>query len=125
MVANALDLVLAQRLVRVLCDRCCREVPVSPGQASRIGQFLKGKTVAYVPVGCTACLSTGFRGRKALFELLEFSDGLRDIVLGEPTVAAMKRVIAAGHFTTLAEFGWRLVADGVTSIEEIERVADV
>lgn len=125
LVANALDLVLAQRLVRVLCDRCSREVPVSPGQASRIGQFLKGKTVAYVPVGCTACLSTGFRGRQALFELLEFSDGLRDIVLGEPTVAAMKRVIASGHFTTLAEFGWRLVADGVTSIEEIERVADV
>ncbi len=124
LVANALDLVLAQRLVRVLCENCCREIPIKPGQASRMGNALRGKAVSKVPVGCQACLKTGHRGRVALFELLEFNDALRDIVLGEPTVGAMKQVISSGHFTTLTEFGWRLVAEGKVSIEEIERVAD-
>jgi len=124
LLANALDLILAQRLVRVLCKQCCREIPIKPGQASRMGHALRGKTVSKMPVGCAACLKTGYRGRAALFELLEFNDAMRDVVLGTPTVGAMKQVIANGHFTTLTEFGWRLVADGTVSIEEIERVSE-
>ncbi|MEM1329802.1 MAG: ATPase, T2SS/T4P/T4SS family [Planctomycetota bacterium] len=121
LVANALDLVLAQRLVRVLCDNCKREVPVPPGVASRIGKHLGGKTSMCVPVGCKRCLGVGFRGRRALFELLVFDDELRDVVLTEPSIQAMKKVIQGGLFTTLAQFGWRLAAEGITSIEEVER----
>jgi type II secretory ATPase GspE/PulE/Tfp pilus assembly ATPase PilB-like protein len=76
-----------------------------------------------VPTGCGRCLRTGYRGRRALFELLDFNDELRDVVLREPTITAMKKVIEQGLFTTLAQFGWKLVAEGQTSLDEIDRVA--
>jgi len=123
LVANSLDLVLAQRLVRILCEHCKRPVPVSPGQATRLGKHLQGKGQVYGAIGCGRCLRTGYRGRRALFELLDFNDELRDIVLKEPSITAMKRVIEQGLFSTLQQFGWRLVADGVTSLDEVDRVA--
>jgi len=123
LVANSLDLILAQRLVRMLCDTCKTPVRVSPGQASRLGKYLMGKTQVYAATGCAKCLRTGYRGRRALFELLDFTNELRDVILKEPTIAAMRKVIEQGHFTTLPQFGWRLVAEGVTSLDEVDHVA--
>jgi len=123
LVANSLDLILAQRLVRILCDHCKRLAPVSPGQSTRLGKYLQGKTQIYTATGCSRCLRTGYRGRRALFELLDFNDELRDIVLRDPSIQAMKRVIEQGLFSTLQQFGWRLVAEGHTSLEEVDRVA--
>ena len=123
LVANSLDLVLAQRLVRVLCDSCKRSVPVAPGVATRLGKFLGGKTQMYVSTGCNRCLRTGYRGRRALFELLDFTDDLRDVVLRDPSIQSMKRIIEQGHFTTLAQSGWRLVAEGLTTLDEVDHVA--
>lgn len=123
LVANSLDLVLAQRLVRALCDACKREAPISPGDVTRLGRFLGGRTTSYTATGCGKCLRTGFRGRRAIFELLDFTDELRDVVLKDPSIQAMKRVIESGMFTTLAQSGWRLVAEGLTTIDEVDRVA--
>ncbi len=123
LVANSLDLVVAQRLVRVLCDHCKRPVRVTPGQATRMGRFLENKTEIYSATGCARCLRTGFRGRQAIFEMLEFNDDLRDIVLKEPTIQAMRRVIESGLFTTLMQTGWQLVARGITTLDEVDRVA--
>jgi type II secretory ATPase GspE/PulE/Tfp pilus assembly ATPase PilB-like protein len=123
LVANSLDLILAQRLVRVLCDHCKRLAPVTPGQATRLGRYLQGKSQFYTATGCSRCLRTGYRGRRALFELLDFNDELRDIVLRDPSITAMKKVIEQGLFSTLQQFGWRLVAEGVTSLDEVDRVA--
>ena len=130
LVANALDLILAQRLVRVLCTNCRRDVPLSPGESSKLGATLSkhsgssGKANhVYAPTGCKRCLRTGYIGRRAIFELLEFNDALRDIVLKEPSIQAMKRVIEADLFTTLRTFGLRLAAQGVTSLEEVNQVS--
>ena len=123
LVANSLDLVLAQRLVRILCDTCKQKVPVTPGQATRLGKWLSGKSEIYASTGCSRCLRTGYRGRRALFELLDFNDELRDIVLTKPSIQAMKRIIEQGLFTTLQQFGWKLVAEGATSLDEVDRVA--
>ena len=125
LVANSLNLVLAQRLVRVLCPTCRRPTPVSPGQATRIGRFLQGKSQVYTATGCAKCLRTGYRGRRAIFELLDFNDELRDIVLTSPSIVAMKKVSEQGLFTTLQQFGWRLAAEGVTSLDEVDRVAGI
>lgn len=125
LVANSLNLVLAQRLVRILCDHCKRAAPVSPGTATRLGKYLQGKTQTYTATGCLRCLRTGYRGRRALFELLDFNDELRDIVLTAPSITGMKKVIEQGLFTTLQQFGWRLVADGITTLDEVDRVAGV
>jgi general secretion pathway protein E len=123
LVASSLEIVLAQRLVRMLCDGCKRPVPVAPGQATRLGRFLGGKTQVYTATGCARCLRTGFRGRRAIFELLDFNDELRDVVLRDPSIQAMKKTIEQGHFTTLAQSGWRLVAEGVTTLDEVDQVA--
>ncbi len=123
LVANSLEVVVAQRLLRVLCDTCKRETKVLPVQATRMGRFLEGKTDIFSATGCAACLRTGYRGRKAIFEILDFSDELRDVILKEPTIAAMKKVIEQGMFTTLIQSGWQQVARGVTTIEEVDRVA--
>jgi general secretion pathway protein E len=123
LIANALDMVLAQRLVRVLCEGCKQEMPFTPGQATRLGRFTGGRTTQYAATGCSKCLRTGYRGRRAIFELLDFTDELRDVILRDPTIMAMKKVIETGMFTTLAQSGWKMVAEGSTTLEEVDRVA--
>ncbi len=122
LVANSLNLVLAQRLVRVLCEHCKREIPVPPGLSTKMGRFLGNKRTLQQAVGCKRCINTGYRGRQALFELLDVNDELRDLILSNPSIQAMKKVIAEGLFTTLNQYGFRLAAEGVTSMDEVERV---
>lgn len=123
LVANALDLVLAQRLVRVLCEHCKTEIPVPPGTATRLGKYLGGKSKMFASVGCGKCLRTGYRGRRAIYELLDVNNELRDVILREPSITAMRKIIDQGLFTTLAQSGWRLVAEGATSLDEVDHVA--
>ncbi|MFN9929050.1 MAG: ATPase, T2SS/T4P/T4SS family [bacterium] len=122
LVAQSLDLVLAQRLVRALCDNCKRPVPVPPAISTRMGRNLEGRTEIYVPAGCGQCFKTGYRGRKALFEMLDFTDELRDVVLKSPSITAMKKVIEKGLFTTLLQAGYVQCARGATDVDEVERV---
>ncbi|MEM9166065.1 MAG: ATPase, T2SS/T4P/T4SS family [Planctomycetota bacterium] len=122
LVANSLQLVLAQRLVRLLCPACKRAVPVAPGEATRMGRFLGDAKHLYVPTGCQRCLRTGYQGRGAIYELLDFTDDLRDVVLSNPTIHAMKKVIEHGLFTTLEQSGWKMAASGTTPLSEIDRV---
>jgi len=123
LIANAMDLILAQRLVRVLCDHCKRPVKPTPGQSSRLGRYLQNTKQIYSATGCAKCLRTGYSGRRAIFELLAFNDELRDIVLKTPSISDIKKVIEKDLFTTLIQSGWQLVAKGVTSIDEVDRVA--
>jgi type II secretory ATPase GspE/PulE/Tfp pilus assembly ATPase PilB-like protein len=122
LVANSMDIIVAQRLLRVLCESCKRPVKVSPGQATRIGRYLEGKSEVFAATGCARCLRTGFNGRRAIFEMLDFNDELRDCVLNQPTIAGMKKIIEQGVFTTLQQSGWLLAARGVTTLDEVERV---
>jgi len=123
LVVNALDLVLAQRLLRVLCEHCKREIPIPPGTATRLGKYLGGKNKMFTSVGCGKCLRTGYRGRRAIYELLDVNNELRDVILRDPSITAMRKIIDQGLFTTLAQSGWRLVAEGATSLDEVDHVA--
>jgi len=122
LVANSLNLVLAQRLVRLLCEHCKRPAPLAPAQSTKMGRYGEGVSEVFTPVGCKRCLKTGYRGRQAIFELLDFNDDLRDVVLNSPTIAGMRKIIEQGLFTTLQQSGWQLVAKGLTSVEEVEQV---
>ncbi len=123
LVANAVNMIIAQRLIRMLCVACRRSVRATPAQSLKMGQLLAGVPEIQVPQGCAECLETGFHGRRALFELLEFTDPLRDVVLKNPTIQGIREVLASNHFTTLQQFGFQLVAQGHTSYDEVERVA--
>jgi general secretion pathway protein E len=123
LVANSLDVVLAQRLLRMLCENCKRPAPIKPGQATKMGKYLEGQNQLYESVGCAQCLKTGFRGRRAIFEMLDFTQDLRDVVLKDPSIGAIRKVSERGLFTTLLQSGWQLAARGLTSVDEAERVA--
>ena len=123
LVANAISMIVAQRLCRLLCTECKRPVRPTPAQTLKMGRHIAGISTVFVPEGCDCCLGTGYRGRRALFEVLEFSDALRDVVLRKPTISDIRAVLATGLFTSLQGFGLQLVLQGLTNIEEIERVA--
>ncbi len=123
LVANALNVILAQRLVRVLCTNCKKPIKPTPAQNMKMGHHLDGVPQVYVPVGCKRCLRTGFIGRRAVFELLEITDAMRDVILKSPTIQGMRTVANQGIFTTLQQSGFVLVAQGDTAIDEVDRVS--
>ena len=123
LVASGLHLVLAQRLVRQLCQYCKRSTRLSPGQMMRMGRFgLDNVTNVYEPIGCSRCLKTGYVGRRAIFELLTANDELRDAILSGQKIHEMRKAIRTNLFASLRESGYRLVGEGVTNTEEIDRV---
>lgn len=123
LVAQGLNLILAQRLVRRLCVDCRKASRPSSGQMMRFAQYGLGNVATvYSPIGCRRCLKTGYIGRCALFELLSATDDLRDAILATQQVHEMRKAVQKTLFTSLAEMGYRLVVEGVTNIEEIDRV---
>jgi general secretion pathway protein E len=122
LVANALNLIIAQRLVRVLCESCRKSVKPTPAQNMKMGTSVGGVPTIYVPTGCKRCLRTGYIGRRALFELLEFTNAMRDVVLKAPTIQGIRDIANQGLFMTLQAHGYQLVAQGVTSMDEVDRV---
>ena len=123
LVANALNLILAQRLVRTLCDNCKKPVKPTPTQNMRMGAQLEGVPEIFAPTGCKRCLRTGYVGRRAIFELLEVNNAIRDLILKAPSIQGIREIAEQGLFVTLEQYGYHLVAQGTTSFEEIERVS--
>ena len=123
LVANSLDVILAQRLVRQLCDTCKKPVKPTPAQNMKMGRLMEGVPRIYVPTACKRCLKTGFIGRRAIFELLDFNDAMRDVVLKKPTIQGIREIAEQGLFNSLQQSGYQLVAQGATSIKEVDRVA--
>ena len=89
----------------------------------KMGRLMEGVPRIYVPTACKRCLKTGFIGRRAIFELLDFNDAMRDVVLKKPTIQGIREIAEQGLFMSLQQFGFQLVAQGATSIEEVDRVA--
>jgi type II secretory ATPase GspE/PulE/Tfp pilus assembly ATPase PilB-like protein len=123
LVTNALDIVIAQRLVRLLCTNCRRQIAPTLAQQMKMGKSIEGMATIFEPGGCAYCLDTGYLGRRAIFEVLEMNDMLRDVVLKQPTMQQIREVLKQGLFTSLQGYGFQLVGNGITSYEEIERVS--
>ncbi|MHC5028290.1 MAG: ATPase, T2SS/T4P/T4SS family [Planctomycetota bacterium] len=123
LVANAINLIIAQRLVRTLCPTCKKPIKPTPTQNMKMGHALDGVPQIYLPTGCKRCLRTGFIGRQAIFELLDVSDQMRDEILKNATITGIRGVAEQGLFTTLQQYGFGLVAQGETAFDEVERVA--
>jgi general secretion pathway protein E len=122
LVAATLEAVLAQRLVRRICD-ACRE-PYAPDHQSLTLLNQDGDAPPQLTHGrgCAACRGTGFRGRTGLFELLVLTDQLRETIVGEPARGQMEAIARAGGMLSLRTDGWAKVRAGLTTIEEVLRV---
>ena len=72
--------------------------------------------------GCPRCLHTGFAGRRAIFEVLSINEGIREIMQKNPTPGDIYRAMEGTKFKRLMDVGYQLVADGMTTMDEVERV---
>src|SRR2546427_80512 len=118
LVTSAVNLILAQRLARKLCQECKEEPPVAPEVLRELG-WTGEPFPAYRGAGCTACGGTTYRGRIALYEVMPMGDELREQILAGATALDLKRAAARAGMKTLRQSGLSKVADGMTTIEEI------
>ena len=123
LVAASVHLICAQRLVRRICGDCAGPAPVSRSALADLG-FGADRAPSVVPragKGCDACGGTGYRGRIGLYEVMELTDPLRELILDGVPVRALREAAVAGGMVTLRESGLQKIASGVTTIDEVRR----
>jgi general secretion pathway protein E len=126
LLSSCVKMIVAQRLVRVLCQECKTMRPLSDAEASadpRYGQlgFSVGDAV-YHPTGCEWCGSSGYRGRRGLFEVLPVSAGVRRAVTPRCESAEIEKLARDEGMTTMVEDGVAKCRAGLTTIDEVFRV---
>jgi len=124
---SALNCILAQRLVRVICPNCKRPKKHSAEELTESG--LDPAVWCKVPFvegsGCLECSGTGFHGRTAICELLDLTDRIREMIVDRRPTAEIKRVAREEGMITLRESGLAKIRDGVTTLKEINKVTFV
>jgi type IV pilus assembly protein PilB len=122
LVASSVEVVVAQRLCRVLCNACKRPVAVTGEVLAEHGFLAADDMDAFEPVGCTRCSGTGYKGRVGLYEVLKVSEGIRSLALRRATPGEIAMFASAEGMTTLREDGLEKVQLGITSVDEVIRV---
>jgi len=121
---SALNCIMAQRLVRVICENCKKQVRYAPEVLRESG--LDPADWAQVPFfegsGCLECSGSGYRGRTAITELLDLSDRIREMIIDRRPTSEIKRAAKSEGMTFLRESGLRKVRAGVTTLREINKV---
>ena len=132
LVASAIEMVIAQRLVRRLCNDCAKPQPVNhvklresllvlnvdPAEADLI-------TALKQPVGCDRCRNTGYRGRVGLFEILKLNDELHEIILKRESTRTLAECARRQGMRALEQSGWEKIKSGLTTLDEVLRVITV
>jgi len=121
---SALNCILAQRLVRMICEFCKEPVHYPPDvlEASGLDPREWGNHSFYEGKGCIECAGTGFRGRTAIHELLEFSDRIREMILAKKPSSEIRRAAREEGIEFLRESAVDRVKAGVTTLKEINKV---
>nr|WP_321317230.1 GspE/PulE family protein [uncultured Campylobacter sp.] len=123
LVSGALIGVEAQRLVRKLCPHCKQKITLSPTQLDRIIHLIPDDFTFYAPVGCGKCSQTGYLGREMISEVLPISDKISSLIAKNATKEELTNVALAEGFKDFFTDGIRRAAMGITSIQEVYRVA--
>jgi type IV pilus assembly protein PilB len=124
LITASVNLVLAQRLARRICNDCRREVEVERQALLDVGCTDEQANVTHVfrGMGCATCNNTGYKGRVALYEVMRFHDELKEMVLQGGSAAELKAAAIKRGMVTLRMAGIRKMLEGVTTAEEIMRV---
>jgi general secretion pathway protein E/type IV pilus assembly protein PilB len=121
LVASSLEVVVAQRLVRVICQKCKQEVPESEAKLLREEYGELVPPVLFRGAGCRNCAGTGFRGRQGIFEMMTVSDEVRSLILHRAPSHDLRKVSVTHGMKSLREDGWRIVREGRTTVDEVMR----
>jgi type IV pilus assembly protein PilB len=124
---SALNCILAQRLVRVLCPKC--KAPVRPPDAvlreSGLDPAAGRDEAFYEARGCPDCAGTGYQGRTAIGEILELSDPIRELILERKPLSEVRKRAKLEGMTFLREVGMDKVRQGITSLRDLNKVTFV
>ena len=124
LVSSSVLAVLAQRLVRVLCDNCKEPYRPTPSELRAVGmtpETIEGRTV-FRKVGCPRCKHSGYLGRLGVYELMEMNTELRTLTFNGASTQEIRKTAKLNGMTTLQEDGIRKILAGATSIEEVLRL---
>ncbi|MES2213841.1 MAG: GspE/PulE family protein [Patescibacteria group bacterium] len=135
-ISSALNVSIAQRLVRKLCDKCKKEVALTDKQKGIVEEALAGITdptylegiqrdKAYEPVGCTECHNLGFKGRVGVYEAILIDANIEKAVINNPSERDIETAAKPQNLLTLAQDGVLKVLKGETSLTELGRVLDL
>jgi type IV pilus assembly protein PilB len=125
LVASAVQAILAQRLVRVLCKHCKAPVVPEPQELKMVGlkpEQIAGKTL-YKPVGCRECGNAGYRGRMGVYELMEMNTVIRELTFAQASTLKIRQEARQNGMSTLMDDGVRKVLLGTTTIGEVLTIA--
>lgn len=127
LVASAVHAIVAQRLVRRICDKCAAEHELDAGQSAwlkeSVGEDRAATMTFKIGSGCPSCGHTGYHGRVAVHEMLDITGDLADALRNQDYAEFKKRALAQEQFIPLLESGLALAGQGVTSIDEIIRIS--
>jgi general secretion pathway protein E len=127
LLTSTINGILAQRLVRRLCPHCREPYQPMPEMAARflhLPTTSDGPLTLYRPGGCAACNGTGYRGRLVIAEVLLMTDQIRQAVLRHATASEIQRIAVDQDMMTMYQDGLRKAAAGLTTVEEVLRVAE-
>ena len=119
LISSAIDCIVAQRLVRTLCAHCKRP---SKAPESLLAEYGLYESEAFEPVGCTRCVTTGYRGRMGIYEVMSVTEEIRGLVLGRASVDEIADAAMKQGMRRMRDDGIAKVRAGQTSIAEIERM---
>jgi len=123
LIAAALNMVLAQRLVRRICPKCRQEYepPRNMRKAvERLGYDIK---TYFKGIGCRRCRNSGFSGRIGVHELLVVNDEMRDAITAGATLTTIRDIARRNGMASIGDDGFRKVREGITTVSEVMRAA--
>ena len=129
-IGPALSLIIAQRLVRVLCGFCKKKTEINPESVERIDKFKKSlperidqsilqNVQIFEPVGCEKCSGFGYKGRVGVFEFLEAGPEMEEVILKESSEVSLRAFAARQGMVSMQQDGIIKVLSGVTSFDEV------
>ena len=124
---SALNCIMAQRLVRVICENCKRPKNFSPTELKEAGldPAVWSSVVLSEGAGCLECSGTGYHGRTAICELLDLTDRIREMIVDRRPTSEIKRIAIEEGMITLRESGLAKIRAGLTTVKEINKVTFV
>lgn len=124
LIAGSLGGVLAQRLIRKICDQCRQTIQPSASALAAVGLSPEVQGHFYKGTGCEACRSSGYKGRTAIFEFLRVNEEIRELIIRRGSVADLREAAMRAGMRSMKEEGLKKVLTGVTTLEEVMRVVD-
>ncbi|MEK7150298.1 MAG: GspE/PulE family protein [Patescibacteria group bacterium] len=135
-ISSAINITIAQRLIRKLCSQCKKERPIEETEKKIFDKILESvsdksylenlqRNVVWQPVGCDKCNKTGYKGRVGIFEAILIDESVENIIQENPSEREIKKATAHQGLLDMKQDGVIKILNGLTSLSELERVIDI